>query len=88
VCEGNTGIDGRGVNSGPESEVGDASRAGRNVRSDFGCDWGTQMVVESEANKIVHIKKMGKNRGANSSRFKGGIVGANRDMAEGSYQFS
>jgi hypothetical protein len=58
VWEENIGIDGRGINSGPESKVRDTSQAGRNVLSNFGGDWGAQMVAESEANKIDHIKKV------------------------------
>jgi hypothetical protein len=46
------------------------------------------MVREVKANKIVHIKKSGRDRGTNSSGFQSSIVGATGEMAEGGGQFS
>jgi hypothetical protein len=74
------GIDGRGVNKGPESKVGDASRWGNISRSNVGSDRSAQMVAEAEANKIVHVKKSGTDRGADSSKFQSSIAGATREM--------
>ena len=51
----NRGINGRGVNSRPESKVRDVSRPGKNVGSNVGGDRSAQMAPEAKANKIVQI---------------------------------
>jgi hypothetical protein len=84
VGKGDTGIKGRGVDRRPESKIGDASRARKDVRrKNVGSDCSVQMVAKAKAKEIVHIEKSGADRGANSSGFQSGIVRATRDMAEG-----
>jgi hypothetical protein len=78
----NMGISGRGVNNRPGSEVGDASRPGKNVGSNVGVDRSTQMVAEAKANKIVYIKKAEWTEAQIAADSRAAFVRAPRDMAE------
>jgi hypothetical protein len=81
------GVDGSWVDSGTKSEVREAGRALGEVGGDGFGDGGADIITETERFEVINREKSGTDRLADVSGFKGSIVGATGNVAEGGDEF-